>query len=110
MALCLFAVLSSNASETMKGAKKDYDNFKTSISAKMESLEKEIEELKVKTKTKGTEVKDSTLEELEAARDDLKTQINKLEEGSKENWKSMKQKISESADSLHSKLQKALKD
>jgi len=101
---------SSYSSEAVKGAQKDYEAFKQELSVKMESLDKEIESLKEKAKEKSTTIKNETLHELEASRADLKERINKMETESKSKWKSMKKGLSESFDSLHAKIQKALKD
>ena len=100
----------SNASETMKGAQKDYETFKQEMSAKLESLDKEIDVIKEKAKQKGTSIKNETLQELEASRAEVKAQMDKMESQSKSKWKSMKKGLSESFDSLHAKIQKALKD
>lgn len=100
----------SYASETMKGAQKDYETFKQEMSAKLVSLDKEIEVIKEKAKQKGTSIKNETLQELETSRTELKTQMDKMESQSKSKWKSMKKSMSESFNSLHAKIQKALKD
>lgn len=110
LSLAFLMSLQGHASETAKGAQKDYDAFKKEMSVKIDSIEKELEELKQKAKTKGTTVKEETIHDLETTRDELKTKMSELSDASKDRWKSMKRKISETADSLHSKLQKALKD
>lgn len=100
----------SQASETMKGAQKDYETFKQELSSKMDSLDKEIERLKAKTKEKGVTLKGETIEELEKYRTELKAQILEMETKSKSKWKTMKKSLSESFESLHAKIQRALKD
>lgn len=102
--------LSSHASEAVKGAQKDYEAFKKEMSAKMDSIETELVELKQKAKTKGKLIKEESVHEIEAKRDDLKKKMSQLGDASKDTWKDLKKGISESADSLHTKLQKALAD
>jgi hypothetical protein len=106
----LLVGLQSLASETMKGAQKDYEAFKKEMSIKVESLDKQIDELKTKAKDKGKVVKEATLKDLEETRKGLHSDMEEFEGKSKENWKAMKKKLSESAELLHSKLQKALED
>ena len=98
------------ALETVKGAKKDIESFKTEISAQLDTFEKKIEELKLKAKDKSHVVKDETIQDLEASRNSLKSELNKLEDSSKNNWKKMRKGISDSVRALHGKIQKALND
>lgn len=112
VAFCLIALALSTsfASETMKGMKKDYENFRQEMSAKLDATEKKIAELKADAKTKGNTVKEKTVQELEATRDQLKTELNetKAEGGSK--WKSFKKSFAESIDRLNSKIQGAMQE
>lgn len=111
--LTLIAALSFNvsaASETVKGAQKDYDSFKKEMSVKLDETEKQLVELKIKAKEKGTDVKNKTVTELEESRDKLKAQLNELEKNGKEGWASFKKNFADSLDRLNSKIQKALKD
>lgn len=100
----------SNASETVKGAEKDYEAFKQELSVKMETLDKEIAILKEKVKNKSSALKEETLQELENSRAELNTKIQKLESSSKSQWKQAKKSLSDSFASLNAKIQKALKD
>lgn len=110
LVLTLTVASISHASETMKGAQKDYEAFKQEMSAKLESLDKQIEVVKEKANQKTTTIKNETIEELEASRAEVKVKMEKMESQSKSKWKSMKRSLSESLDSLHAKIQKALKD
>jgi hypothetical protein len=101
--------LSAADSETVKGMKKDADTFKKEMSVKMDQLDHQINELKAKSQTKGAEVKESTIKDLESARDSMKTKMNSMSETSKETWSSWKKSMAESMDSLNAKVQKALK-
>jgi prefoldin subunit 5 len=105
-----YSTVAFAASETVKGAKKDFTEFKETMGKKMETMEAQIAELKEKAKQKGGEVHAKTVTELEASRDRLKKEMAELKEGSQENWKGMKEKLSGTADSLNRKIQKALKE
>ena len=97
-------------SETMKGAAKDYDNFKKEMSAKLAGVEKQLDELRAKARTKGNEARESSIKELEETRVQLKTEVDSLNSKAKSNWKSMKEKLSASIESLSTKAKKALED
>jgi ABC-type phosphate transport system auxiliary subunit len=98
------------ASEAVKGAKKDVEAFKQEMAVKLDSVEKQLEELRIKTKKKSTEIQENTVKDLELTRNKLRKELNSLEDSTKTNWKQMKKDFSESIDSFHAKLQKALKD
>jgi DNA anti-recombination protein RmuC len=116
----LFAVFSLNfllmplaqsfASETLKGADKDLDSFKKEMGEKLDRVERELQSLRVKTKTKGNEVQQNVLRDLEKTRNQLRNELDSMEAKSKDNWKDMKKSLSESFEKLHSKLQNALKN
>ncbi|MFN7903999.1 MAG: hypothetical protein ACK5P5_02345 [Pseudobdellovibrionaceae bacterium] len=103
-------ISSASASETVKGAKKDYQSFKEEMSVKLEAAEKNLSELKAKTKEKSTSLKAKTVAELEETRDKLKAELNSLEEKSQSNWSSLKKSFASSMEKFNSKVQKALKD
>lgn len=102
--------LQAFGSETLKGAQKDYEIFKKEMSEKVSIYEKEIVELRKKIKTKNEKAKDEAVKEYETALNKLRAEVSKIEESSKSNWDKVKGEISEHADSLNQKLQKALKD
>ena len=108
--ISFFPSVSFAASETVKGAKKDFTEFKETMGKKMETMEKQIAELKDKAKQKGGEAHTKTVAELEASRDKLKKEMAELKEDSQEGWKGLKEKLSSTADSLNQKIQKALKE
>lgn len=99
----------SSASETIKGAQKDMDAFKKDMSDKLDQVEKELKELREKTKSKGSMVQQNVIQDLEKSRDQLRSELNNIEGKSKDKWKQMKKSLSETFDSLHSKVQEALK-
>lgn len=107
---CVFFGLQGLASETVKGLHKDYEAFKKEMSEKVDLMDKKIDELKTHVGQKGHKIKSETVKEYETTRDELRGEIEKIEEGSKSNWKKVKKHISDSADSLNSKLQESLKD
>lgn len=113
-ALLFFAVmafqLNGFASETVKGAQKDFQTFKQEMTTKLEAAEKKLIELKEKAKTKTSDVKEKTITELEATRDQLKSELNELEEKGQSNWTSLKKGFASSMDKFNKKVQNALKD
>lgn len=107
----IFALTTTTlASETAKGAKKDYEEFKVEMTQKLEATEKKIAELKAKAKTKGSEAEAKTIAEFEKTRDDLKQSLDELQKKSESNWKKLKKKFSSSVDNLNKKIQKKLED
>jgi prefoldin subunit 5 len=108
--LTIVPVAALAASETVKGAKKDFAEFKETMGKKIDTMEKQIAELKEKAKQKGGEAHAKTVAELEASRDKLKSEFAELKEDSQEGWKGLKEKLSSTADSLNQKIQKALKE
>ena len=110
--ICFAYLFSVNvlASETVKGAKKDYEKFKVEMSARLDSVEKEITEMKEKTKDKSSAARDQALAELEKTREELKTQLNEAKESSGQTWKKFKKSFASSVEKLNSKIQKAAKD
>lgn len=94
------------ASETVKGAKKDIAQFKQEMAVKLESLEKQIAELKAK----GGKAKSKTVAELEGSRDAVKAKLSKVSEDGKDGWESLKKNLADSMNKLNDKVQKALKD
>lgn len=100
----------SNASETQKGVKKDYEQFKVEMTQELNEAEIKITELKLKTQEKGSETKDKTIKELERSRDELKASLEKMESSSKQGWAKFKKKFANSVDRLNQKVQKSLED
>jgi hypothetical protein len=94
--------------ETSKGAKNDYQQFKADMNAKLDELDKKIADLKVRAKTKGEAAKENTAAELEADRTKLKNELDEMESSGKSNWKTLKSKLAKSLDSLNARTQKAL--
>lgn len=110
--LVLVTLLSpfASASETVKGAKKDFEEFKKEMSVKLDTAEKKIEELRVAAKVKGNQTQEKLAVELEQAKNNLKKQQADLKYESETGWKRVKQSFSEAADNLNAKIQKALKE
>lgn len=97
-------------SETLKGAKKDIESFKTSMNEKLQKLENEIEAAKIKAKNKGHATSDQTISELESARDKIKKNLSELKEEGDESWQKAKKNLSEALDELNTKVQKKLRN
>lgn len=109
IAILLFA-LAAPASETVKGAKKDYEAFKTEMSAKMDAAEKNLDVLKEKSKTNASDAKKKTVENLEVARVKIRKEMADLGDSGEKGWKKAKKSMAESIDNLNAKIQKAMKD
>ncbi len=105
-----FAQFSTHASETAKGAQKDYENFKIEMSAKLKSVEKQIIELREKVKRSGNAAQAEAINDLEATQSELKKDLANMKETSKTNWKQIKSSFAESLDRLNAKIQRAVKD
>ena len=108
----LFAALTSPAfaSETVEGAKKDFQSAKAEISAQLESLDKKIDELKASTKKNSTAAKEKALKEAEETRASLRADYEEMKEDTNKSWMSFKKRVSDSLDKMNAKAQKALKD
>ena len=107
----LFIVaIGSYASETVKGAKKDYAEFKKEMSEQLDAVEKKIAELKEQASQKGGETKEKTVKELEETRDKLKVELAQMQDDGKQGWKKFKKNLATGIESLNAKVQKALKD
>lgn len=107
---CLLIAVSTSASETTKGMKKDYETFKKEISVKLDSTEKQIEQLKKDAKIKGNQTQEKLVQELEETKNSLRKQQEELKYESESGWKKLKKSLSEAADKLNQKVQEALKD
>lgn len=98
------------ASETVDGAKKDLESFKQEMSARLDKIEKDLDQLKEKTKTKSNTASEKSMKDLETARDQVQAKLNKLKDDGKDSWKKFKVDLSKSVDDLNHRLQEALKD
>jgi gas vesicle protein len=96
------------ASETVKGAEKDYQSFKEDMTHKLNDLEAQINEIKEKTKSHSSDVSEKTTHELESARDKIKAQLKDLKSDTDGSWKKLKKGIADSMNSLNEKVQKTL--
>ncbi|MBC7466467.1 MAG: hypothetical protein H7256_10790 [Bdellovibrio sp.] len=108
--LVFVATLSSFASETTKGMKKDYESFKTEMSAQLDSVERQIEDLRLKAKQKGSSTQEETAASLEKTRAKLKAELASMKDNGKDGWSSFKKSFAESVDKLNTKIQTAVKD
>lgn len=106
----IFFSIFANSSETVKGAKKDFEVFKQEMTLKLQTLGSEIENLKEKTKTKSTEAHGAALQEIEESRVKIAADLQKLEKASESNWKKLKKNIAESIRKLDFKAQELLKE
>ncbi len=104
-------VLSSyvHSSETVEGAKKDFQTFKKDMNKRMDSLETQIKELKTKAKEHGEAAEEKTVTGLENAKNRLSEDLRKLQFESEKNFKKFKTEFASSLDNLNARIQKALK-
>ena len=106
----VFLIQTTFASETIKGAKKDLDQFKHEMSVELEKMEKNLKVMSEKAEKKSDTVYKDTLKEMTIKRDKLRVELNTLEADAKGKWKDAKTNISSSLNSLNERIQKALKD
>lgn len=109
LSLCL-GLSVAGASETIKGAKKDYQKFQQEMTSRLDNIEKEIQLLKEKAKDKKEATQEKTIHELEEAKTELKAELQSLKADSESTWQKAKKSFAESVDNLNTKLQKALKN
>ena len=105
-----FAQLSAQASETAKGVQKDFEKFKMEMSVKLDSVERQLVELRAKASSKGGATQEAVIGDLEKAQAQLKKDLGKLQDTGKNDWQKLKSDFAESLDRLNSKIQKAVKD
>ncbi len=98
------------ASETVDGAKKDYENFKTEMSSQLDHVESELALLKEKAKEKSNQTQNESIQELEKTKAKLKAELNQMQQTSASGWKKFKTEFALSVDKLNSKIQKKLKN
>lgn len=98
------------ASETVEGAKKDYESFKIEMSAKLDHVESEIKLLKEKAKDKTSQSQSDSIQELEKTKAKLKSELNDMKQTGNSSWKKFKANFAASVDKLNSKIQTKLKD
>lgn len=106
-AILLFT-LSASASETIKGAQKDFESFKTEMSAKLETVQKQIIDLQSKAKEKGDQAQGEATKDLQKTRDQLQSQLNDMQDSGTSNWRKFKKSFGKSVDQLNTKIQKAV--
>lgn len=99
---------SAFALETVDGAKKDYETAKVEMAAKLESLDKKIDELKASTAAKSTAAKEKTLKEVQLTRDKLRADYELMKDATDSKWKSFKKRFARSVDRMNAKAQRAL--
>ncbi|MBX3022421.1 MAG: hypothetical protein KF799_12175 [Bdellovibrionales bacterium] len=110
VALSGLVYFGAQASETVKGAKKDIETFKQEMNTKIDEADKEIAALKEAAKQKTDAAKEQTIKDLEATREKLRADLKALKEESGSKWAQMKKSFADSVDRLNSKVQKALKE
>ncbi len=114
-AIILAIILSTSlgafaASETVKGAKKDFEQFKAEMNQELNEIDQKIEALKIKAKAKGNETHDKSIVELENTRNELNLKLDSVQKKSESNWKKFKKSFADSMNKLNSKVQKSLED
>lgn len=106
----LLVPFAGRASETVEGAKKDFQAFKTEMETRMATVEKQMTELKSKAKEDGKVAKEKTVEHLETSKEDLHKELEQMKYESEKHFKELKKQFAKSLNTLNSKVQKALKD
>jgi hypothetical protein len=96
-------------SNTAKGVKEDYKNFKDELSEKLKKMDADLKTFSEKTKDKTSEVHNKTVSDLKKARAKVQEELDELKDDSKGTWKKAKKGISKSIDDLNEKIQDALK-
>lgn len=109
LVICLFSA-PVMASETVEGAKKDLQEFKSEMGERIDAIQKQIDELRSKTKKKGKEAREQTVKGLEKTEKDLQTELDRMKADSGKKFAKVKIRFAEAVDSLNEKIQKALKD
>ncbi|MBK8204540.1 MAG: hypothetical protein IPK68_20295 [Bdellovibrionales bacterium] len=110
LALMLSTLFAQAELETAKGAKQDIEALKKEMSAKLGEVEKEIEELRTRVKTKGDQALEKTIKELEEKRTTIRAEVDSLKQDARTNLKTLRKKLAEALDSIHEKAKKALQD
>lgn len=98
------------ASETVKGAKKDFEKFKDDMRDQLATVEKQISDLRKKIETHTTKVTEQTLKDLDHTRYQIRTDMDNLNEDAEGKWKTVKKGLADSMNTLNAKIQKALKN
>ena len=98
------------ASETLEGAKKDYDSFKIEMSARLDQVESELSILKEKATEKTSQTRSDSIQELEKTKEKLKSELSEMKQTGSSSWKKFKANFAASVDKLNSKVQNKLKD
>lgn len=106
----LIFVSNGQASETVEGAKKDYDNFKIEMSAKLDQVESKLNLLKENAKEKASQSQAESIQELEITKAKLKSELSDMKQTGNSSWKKFKANFAASVDKLNSKIQTKLKD
>lgn len=109
-ATLIFLSVNSFGSETVAGAKKDFNKFKTEMNEQLEKVEKQISEIKNNAKEKGNATQDELASELEKTRLKLKKELSEASDNGKSNWSKFKTNFADSVDNLNNKIKKAVKD
>lgn len=102
--ITLCGSLVSHASETVEGAKKDYQAFKQEMNFKLAELDKKIE----KVKSESKENKEEVVKDLETSRDRLRREIADAQKVTASKWSDFKKSFAQSVDNLNTRVQKAL--
>jgi F0F1-type ATP synthase membrane subunit b/b' len=99
----------ATGSETLKGAQKDYESFKSEMFVKLNTAEQKLNELRGQAAHTGDDVGQKTAAELEKSRVELQDQLDHAQQTSTSTWKRFKNNFAESVDQLNSKVQKAFR-
>lgn len=105
-----FYISAAHSSETVNGMKQDIAAFKKEMNEQLESVAKQLDELRAKAKSSGNKAQQKAVKDLEQTQAQLRSELNSLKDDTKRNWKDIRKSISNSFESLHEKIQKSLND
>lgn len=108
--LSAFQVFPVQASEALKGAKKDFQEFRTEMAVKLDILEAQLGSAKVAAQKKGDEAKIKTTETLQETRRELREKLDRAQVKGRKAWAKFKEDFATSVDHLNNKIQTNLKD
>lgn len=110
LVLSAFQIFPVQASETLKGAKKDFQEFRTEMAVKLDILEAKLGSAKVAAQKKGDEAKVKTAETLQETRKELREKLDRAQVQGRKAWAKFKGDFATSVDQLNHKIQTSLKD
>ena len=96
-------------SKAIQGGKEDLQAFRERLNKRLGELDSEIEQVRQKVKSQGSEAHDKVLTGLEDSRSKIESELNSLQSQSKSSLKKAKKNLSEAVESLAHQIQESLK-